>query len=108
MHEAFRAALEHWTREGVPANPRAWLEDPGRAHPLPGADAGRAAGPARRRAARRLPGVQRGLFGFVRRVADAARSVGRGNSTGTADRRAPAGARGHRIARADAAAGVAA
>jgi RNA polymerase sigma-70 factor (ECF subfamily) len=25
MHDAFRAALEQWPREGVPANPRAWL-----------------------------------------------------------------------------------
>ena len=25
MHDAFRAALEQWPREGLPANPRAWL-----------------------------------------------------------------------------------
>jgi RNA polymerase sigma-70 factor (ECF subfamily) len=25
MHDAFRAAIEQWPREGVPANPRAWL-----------------------------------------------------------------------------------
>ena len=25
MHEAFAAAIEQWEREGVPANPRAWL-----------------------------------------------------------------------------------
>src|SRR6185369_581142 len=25
MHEAFAAAVEQWEREGVPANPRAWL-----------------------------------------------------------------------------------
>jgi RNA polymerase sigma-70 factor (ECF subfamily) len=25
MHEAFAAAMEQWPREGVPANPRAWL-----------------------------------------------------------------------------------
>jgi RNA polymerase sigma-70 factor, ECF subfamily len=30
MHEAFRAALEKWTREGVPASPRAWLISAGR------------------------------------------------------------------------------
>jgi RNA polymerase sigma-70 factor (ECF subfamily) len=30
MHEAFRAALEQWPREGVPANPRAWLVSTGR------------------------------------------------------------------------------
>ena len=30
MHEAFRAAPEQWPREGVPANPRAWLVSTGR------------------------------------------------------------------------------
>jgi len=30
LHEAFRAALEHWPREGVPAKPRAWLVSAGR------------------------------------------------------------------------------
>ena len=30
MSEAFRAALEQWPREGVPANPRAWLVSTGR------------------------------------------------------------------------------
>ncbi|MGH8712880.1 MAG: RNA polymerase sigma factor, partial [Casimicrobiaceae bacterium] len=25
LHDAFRAALEQWPRDGVPANPRAWL-----------------------------------------------------------------------------------
>jgi RNA polymerase sigma-70 factor (ECF subfamily) len=30
LHEAFRAALEHWPRDGVPANPRAWLVSAGR------------------------------------------------------------------------------
>src|ERR1700739_4908858 len=25
MHEAFAAAMEKWLRDGVPANPRAWL-----------------------------------------------------------------------------------
>src|SRR6266404_6169707 len=25
MHDAFRAALEQWPRDGVPGNPRAWL-----------------------------------------------------------------------------------
>ena len=30
MHEAFRAALEQWPREGVPSNPRAWLVSTGR------------------------------------------------------------------------------
>jgi RNA polymerase sigma-70 factor (ECF subfamily) len=30
LHEAFRAALEQWPREGVPSNPRAWLVSAGR------------------------------------------------------------------------------
>ncbi len=30
MHDAFRAALEQWPREGTPANPRAWLVSTGR------------------------------------------------------------------------------
>ena len=168
LHDAFRAALEQWPRDGVPANPRAWLvsagrfkaidgmrrrarfdaldgrrraarraiaddgavggrrerrgrpaaadlhllppgaaagraggadaarglrphdrgdrarvphagadagaahrarqgQDPRRAHPLSGAGAGRAAGAARRGAARDLPGLQRGLLRLVGR-----------------------------------------
>jgi len=30
LHDAFRAALEQWPREGVPDNPRAWLVSAGR------------------------------------------------------------------------------
>ena len=30
LHEAFAAALEQWPRDGVPANPRAWLVSAGR------------------------------------------------------------------------------
>jgi RNA polymerase sigma-70 factor (ECF subfamily) len=30
LHDAFRAALEQWSREGIPANPRAWLVSTGR------------------------------------------------------------------------------
>ena len=30
LHEAFAAAVEGWPREGVPANPRAWLVSAGR------------------------------------------------------------------------------
>jgi RNA polymerase sigma-70 factor (ECF subfamily) len=30
LHEAFVAAMEQWPREGVPANPRAWLVSTGR------------------------------------------------------------------------------
>lgn len=30
MHDAFRAAMEEWAQNGVPANPRAWLVSTGR------------------------------------------------------------------------------
>jgi RNA polymerase sigma-70 factor, ECF subfamily len=30
LHDSFRAALEQWPRDGVPANPRAWLVSAGR------------------------------------------------------------------------------
>ena len=30
MHDAFRAALEQWPRDGMPGNPRAWLVSAGR------------------------------------------------------------------------------
>ena len=30
LHEAFAAAVEQWPREGMPANPRAWLVSAGR------------------------------------------------------------------------------
>jgi RNA polymerase sigma-70 factor (ECF subfamily) len=30
LHDAFRAALEQWPRDGVPSNPRAWLISTGR------------------------------------------------------------------------------
>lgn len=30
LHDAFRVALEHWPRDGVPANPCAWLVSTGR------------------------------------------------------------------------------
>ena len=30
LHDAFTAAMEQWPRDGVPANPRAWLVSAGR------------------------------------------------------------------------------
>src|SRR5262245_12715757 len=30
LHDAFRAALEQWPRDGMPANPRTWLVSAGR------------------------------------------------------------------------------
>ena len=93
------AGAAHRAREG---------QDPRRAHSVSGADAGRAAGAARRRAARDLSRVQRRLLGVVGRVADAARSVRRGDPARAAARRAAAGARSARTAGADAAARIAA
>src|SRR5437899_1132160 len=36
LHDAFRAALEQWPRDGVPANPRAWLVSAGRVKAIDG------------------------------------------------------------------------
>jgi RNA polymerase sigma-70 factor (ECF subfamily) len=36
LHDAFRAALEQWPREGVPENPRAWLVSVGRFRAIDG------------------------------------------------------------------------
>src|SRR4051812_49992319 len=36
LHDAFRAALEQWPRDGIPANPRAWLVSAGRFQGLDG------------------------------------------------------------------------
>lgn len=30
LHDAFAAAVQHWTRDGIPTNPRAWLVSTGR------------------------------------------------------------------------------
>ena len=60
LHDAFAAALEQWPRDGVPANPRAWLVSAGRfkaidAH-APARPVRRLAGDARRAARRRHRG----------------------------------------------------
>src|ERR1041384_779668 len=36
MHDAFAAAMEQWQRDGLPANPRAWLISAGRFKPIDG------------------------------------------------------------------------
>src|SRR3954466_15480900 len=36
LHDAFRAALEQWPREGVPKNPRSWLVSAGRVKAIDG------------------------------------------------------------------------
>ncbi len=92
------ARAAHRAREG---------QDPRRAHPLPGAGAGRAARAARGGAARDLPRLQRGLLGVLGRLGHARRPVGRGDPPRAAAGRAAARARSDRAARADAAAGVA-
>jgi Predicted RNA polymerase sigma factor containing a TPR repeat domain len=54
LHEAFRAALEQWPQDGVPANPRAWLVSAGRFKAI---DSLRRRRPVR--CARRLPRASR-------------------------------------------------
>src|SRR5438309_11756095 len=80
-------------------------EDPLRG-PLPGRSVllGRA---ARRRAARGLSRVQRGLLGVPRRSGDSSRSVSGGDPVGAASGRAAARSRSPRPARADAVARLA-
>ena len=87
--EIARAFLTSAPTRG-PADRARQGEDPGRAHPLSGAVAGRPAGSARHGAARGLPGVQRGVLRVFRRIADAARSLGGGDPAGTAPGRAAA------------------
>ena len=48
LHDAFRAALEQWPRDGVPANPRAWLVSAGRFKAIDAHAPARALRPARR------------------------------------------------------------
>ena len=79
-------------------------QDPRRADSVSGAGARGSARSPRHGPPRRLSRVQRGLLRVVRRVADAARSVGRSDPARPAARRAPARARSDRPARADAAA----
>jgi RNA polymerase sigma-70 factor (ECF subfamily) len=41
LHDAFRAALEQWPRDGMPGNPRAWLVSAGRFKAIDGIRRGR-------------------------------------------------------------------
>ena len=66
LHEAFRAAIEQWPREGVPANPRAWLVSAGRFKGIDRIRARRRLAPARRRASRAAAGRERGSRGHAR------------------------------------------
>ena len=79
-------------------------QDPRRAYPVSGAGSRRAARSPRRRAARRLSRLQRGLFRVGRRRVDPARPVRRSDPPRAAAHRAAAGAGGPRPARVDAAA----
>src|SRR2546425_10635653 len=36
LHDAFAAAVERWPRDGLPANPRAWLVSAGRVKAIDG------------------------------------------------------------------------
>ena len=103
-----RARVPDRAADGGAADRAGQGQDPRRPHPLPGAGARRAAGPARRRAARGLSGVQRGVLGVVGRHAHAPRSLRRSDPARTAAGGAAARAGGGGPARADAAPGVAA
>src|SRR2546428_9268757 len=63
LHEAFAAAVEQWPREGMPANPRAWLISvlPVFILEKPGSDAERQSSPAYQIDARRNLGEMRGI-----------------------------------------------
>ena len=89
-----RPRLSHRSADAGPADRARQGEDPRCADSLSGALAGRPARPAGRGAARDLSRVQRGIFGIVGRIADAARSLGRGDPAGAAADRTAAGARG--------------
>ena len=56
LHDAFAAAVEQWPKDGVPANPRAWLVSAGPIQgdrrPAPARAVRRVAGRARRAARR--------------------------------------------------------
>ena len=83
-------------------------ENPRCPHPVRGAGRGRTARAARCRAARRLPGLQRGLCGLQRATTLArARPIRRGDPPRAAADRAAAGTGSRRPARVDAAAGFA-
>ena len=70
LHDAFRAALEQWPRDGVPANPRAWLVSAGRFKAIDAHAAARAVRRARRdrRPTRTIAVRRRGGVGRSRRA----------------------------------------
>ena len=59
LHDAFRAALEQWPRDGMPSNPRAWLVSAGRFKAIDARSPARAVRRARRRGREGGRGVHR-------------------------------------------------
>ena len=100
LHDAFASAVEQWARDGVPANPRAWL-----------VSAGRFQGDRRRSAA--APGSTPSLAVLADRLdADARQAAepdeasGRGRSAAADLHLLPSGPAARRADRADAARGL--
>ena len=69
LHDAFRAALEQWPRDGMPSNPRTWLVSAGRTPRT-----GRVQGAVRGEAGLR-EGARRSDGGLPLRVESIARGV---------------------------------
>jgi RNA polymerase sigma-70 factor (ECF subfamily) len=65
LHEAFRAAIEQWPREGVPANPRAWLVSAGRFKGIDRIRARRRLGPLDDELAEQLPAETEDLVAML-------------------------------------------
>src|SRR3989441_10555230 len=76
LHDAFAAAVERWPRDGLPANPRAWLVSAGRVKAIDG---------LRRRAR-----FDAALAGLAERLdADSGDGAGCGDQDGGDDRLRP-------------------
>ena len=99
LHDAFRAALEQWPRDGVPANPRAWLVSTGRFKAIDGLRR-RARFDAAGRGRRRSEARRRRCGGVV------GRGERRGRSAASHLHLLPSGSRARRPDRADAARGL--
>src|SRR5207249_4285846 len=117
VQEALLAAALRWPKEGVPDNPRAWLitvaarrltdllrAEQARRRAVRDAAARRTGRPPRRRAARALPDLQRGVRQHRRPAAAPGRTVGGGDPADPAAAQPAARRRrGRRPARAHAA-----
>ena len=89
-HRGDRPRLPHGDADDGPAHRPREGQDPHRAHPVPRARSGRAAGAARGRAAGDLSRLQRGILRLLGRRAHPARPVRRGDPAGPAAGGAPA------------------